>query len=164
MIVLEELEGLKRKAQEIVKGLDINKVNMQDVKIDRFNYDFITGYPPISLLPQISDPKGIFNGLNVSKVSSAYIHIPFCSGFCSYCYFVKVCPNDRELVKEYLEALKNEMNLFFSLTGRQKPSLTSLYIGGGTPTFLTGDEITELFGFIEGYLQISSDAEIFVLE
>lgn len=62
-----------------------------------------------------------------------YIHIPFCVKKCEYCDFLSA-PADQETQRRYTEALLREMRFY----GKQmnRPTLTSVYIGGGTPTVL----------------------------
>ena len=75
-------------------------------------------------------------------VSSCYIHIPFCKSICSYCDFCKVFYSD-ELCHKYLDALKKEI-----IDKYKKEELNTLYIGGGTPSSLSKDNIEYLFDII----------------
>ncbi|MBN1575292.1 MAG: radical SAM family heme chaperone HemW [Chitinispirillaceae bacterium] len=64
---------------------------------------------------------------------SLYIHIPFCFSKCRYCDFFSVAGHD-DLIDEYLEAVAGEWKLY----ERNTPiELTTVYIGGGTPSFLS---------------------------
>ena len=72
-------------------------------------------------------------------IKSAYIHIPFCKNICSYCDFCKVFYKE-ELVDKYLISLENEIN------NRYKGEiLDTLYIGGGTPSSLSTNQLNKLF-------------------
>ncbi|MFD2369736.1 radical SAM family heme chaperone HemW [Brevibacillus sp. GCM10020057] len=65
---------------------------------------------------------------------SVYIHIPFCTNKCYYCDFNSFVTNNPQLVWDYLEALKKEMERTFSC---QPPGpVKTVFVGGGTPTFL----------------------------
>lgn len=71
-----------------------------------------------------------------------YIHIPFCSSICSYCDFPKVLYCNKYIGK-YLDCLEDEIK------SRYKGELVkSIYIGGGTPTCLSYDELERLFNII----------------
>lgn len=74
-------------------------------------------------------------------MTSAYIHIPFCEHICFYCDFNKVFLEGQP-VDEYIEALIKEMRL----TSEVSPCTTTetLYIGGGTPTSLTANQLDRL--------------------
>ncbi len=74
-----------------------------------------------------------------SSIKSVYIHIPFCKKLCSYCDF---CKNyyDPKIVKKYLRKLKEEVSLKY-----KGEALNTIYIGGGTPSSLSEDELCLLF-------------------
>jgi len=67
-----------------------------------------------------------------------YIHIPFCSYICSYCDFVKMVKIEK-YYQPYLNELKNEIKSRY-----QNEKVSTLYIGGGTPSILSSREIIEL--------------------
>ena len=75
----------------------------------------------------------------MEKIKSVYIHIPFCNSICSYCDFCKVVYN-KDWVEPYLKRLEEEIDN--SYMGEE---IETLYIGGGTPSSLTLDELEELF-------------------
>ena len=78
-------------------------------------------------------------------MKSVYIHIPFCSSICSYCDFSKFYYNE-DWVNQYLEALNNEIDLNY-----KGEVLKTLYIGGGTPSCLNIEQLTELFNIIKKF-------------
>lgn len=65
--------------------------------------------------------------------TNLYIHIPFCKSMCPYCPYNKIEYGEK-LVKPYLDAVIKEIRLYRDLFGRFEVS--SIYIGGGTPTLL----------------------------
>jgi putative oxygen-independent coproporphyrinogen III oxidase len=83
---------------------------------------------------------------------SVYIHIPFCSSICSYCDFCKMFYNE-ELVNKYLFELENEI-----LKKYKNEKLTTIYIGGGTPSCLSINQLKQLF-FITNKLKLSNNYE-----
>lgn len=87
---------------------------------------------------------------------SVYVHIPFCESVCYYCACNKVITRHHERAIEYLAALRTEIDLVVEQVGAGQP-LSQLHFGGGSPTFLTDDELEGLmhtlrgaFRFIEG--------------
>lgn len=88
-----------------------------------------------------------------SKVDAIYIHIPFCNYICAYCDFCKVFYN-KEYVNKYLEALRKEIK-----DNYKGEVITSLYIGGGTPSSLSIDELKKLFEIL-GVFNLSQNSEI----
>ncbi|WP_099158558.1 radical SAM family heme chaperone HemW [Virgibacillus ndiopensis] len=73
-------------------------------------------------------------------VQSVYIHIPFCQQICHYCDFTKFFYNEK-LADEYVEALKNEINV--NVSGKNN-KVKTIFIGGGTPTALTFKQLRSI--------------------
>lgn len=88
------------------------------------------------------------------KSSGLYIHVPFCERKCGYCSFYSV--TDTRIVSAWLEALKREAELY-SRHGRI--NLSTLYIGGGTPTVLTLSEWESLMSIIRANFDTSAITE-----
>ena len=73
-----------------------------------------------------------------------YIHIPFCKRKCSYCDFISFSNKDR-LIESYVEALKKEIEDFdFS-----KYDVTTIYLGGGTPSYIKEEYIKEILELLK---------------
>ena len=70
---------------------------------------------------------------------SIYIHIPFCSSICTYCDFCKVLTN-KKWIDKYLDALEEEIKQNY-----KGEYVKTLYIGGGTPSSLSLDDLKRLF-------------------
>ena len=85
--------------------------------------------------------------------SSLYIHIPFCRSKCSYCSFVSFEGKD-SLIEPYLEALRKEAHKY------KGSCISTVYIGGGTPTCLSESQFRILFDIIHSNFIIAQDAEI----
>ena len=73
-----------------------------------------------------------------------YIHIPFCISKCSYCDFFSVACKDykNEIPSEYVDALCKEIN--YRLNQFKAASLKTVYIGGGTPSILSQNQIRQI--------------------
>ena len=87
------------------------------------------------------------------KTDAVYIHIPFCNYICAYCDFCKVYYN-KKYVNKYLNALEEEIK-----TNYKGEIITSLYIGGGTPSSLSLGELEKLFNILKIF-NLSKDCEI----
>ncbi|MBJ7570936.1 radical SAM family heme chaperone HemW [Bacillus halotolerans] len=94
-------------------------------------------------------------------MKSAYIHIPFCEHICHYCdfnkYFIQSQP-----VGEYLNALEKEMINTIEKTGQ--PDLDTIFIGGGTPTSLSEDQLKKLMDMVSRVLKPSDTLKEFAVE
>ena len=75
-------------------------------------------------------------------MAGIYIHIPFCHNKCSYCDFYST-PNHR-LKSEYIKALTKEIRLWLSKPEIHNIDWTTIYIGGGTPSLLEADELSDI--------------------
>ena len=89
----------------------------------------------------------------INNIDAVYIHIPFCNYICAYCDFCKVFYN-KEYVNRYLDALDKEINANY-----KGEIITSLYIGGGTPSSLSLGELEKLFSILKTF-KLSKDCEI----
>lgn len=90
---------------------------------------------------------------------SLYVHIPFCESVCYYCACNKVITKHHERAAEYLEALSTEMRLTRDRLGRQEV-VSQLHLGGGSPTFLSDEELTGLLGEIRQHFKLAPGAEV----
>ena len=78
---------------------------------------------------------------------SLYVHIPFCESVCYYCACNKVITKHHERAAQYLRYLSREVELQVEHFGRGH-SVSQLHLGGGTPTFLSDQEIEDLMAMI----------------
>ncbi len=86
-------------------------------------------------------------------VKAVYIHIPFCASICTYCDFAKVIKN-KNWIDDYLKALKIEIEENY-----HGEIIDTLYIGGGTPSTLTLEELDKLFQILKIF-NLNKEAEI----
>ena len=90
---------------------------------------------------------------------SVYVHIPFCESVCYYCACNKVVTRHHERATEYLAALEREMALYASVLGPREAA-SQLHLGGGTPTFLSDDELARLMAALRSAFRFTPDAEM----
>lgn len=90
---------------------------------------------------------------------SLYLHIPFCENKCPYCAFDSFTPNEGD-VGLYLELIEKEVEWWSRRLGRV--TFSTCYIGGGTPTVLTGPQWLRLTGILDKYFDFQPNAEITV--
>lgn len=91
------------------------------------------------------------------KPLALYVHVPFCRSKCVYCDFASY-PNREGCIPEYLAALRQE--LFFWRERLAGYELSTMFIGGGTPSILSGEQIAGLLEDVRSVLPVRSDAEI----
>ncbi len=89
------------------------------------------------------------------KELGIYVHIPFCKSKCSYCDFTSFA-NKEKIIEKYIECLKKEI--------KNKESnnciIDTIYIGGGTPSFIESKYIKEIVETIKSKFKIKQEAEI----
>ena len=83
-----------------------------------------------------------------------YVHVPFCRGKCLYCDFYSIA--DISQVLDYLEALAQEARLY---QGRF-PAFDTLYLGGGTPSLLSGPQLAALMDCLRRHFTFAPDTEV----
>ncbi|WP_445490318.1 radical SAM family heme chaperone HemW [Niallia sp. 03133] len=89
-------------------------------------------------------------------IKAAYLHIPFCEHICHYCDFNKVFLKGQP-VDEYLNALEQEIELTLAQFGRSP--LSTIFVGGGTPTALSAAQLERLCGIINNRLEMNGKLE-----
>ena len=85
-----------------------------------------------------------------------YIHIPFCKQKCFYCDFCSFA-NKNEMQEKYVETVINEIK---NITHKEKYTVTTIYLGGGTPSILNPEYIKNILQEIKSSFKILDDAEI----
>lgn len=92
-----------------------------------------------------------------------YSHIPFCKTICLFCMWDhKNCKEGSEEIEEYLNSLKKEA-LFYANTLKVKTSnIRAVYIGGGTPTMMSVEQLDKLLSFIEENFNLDNVEEFTV--
>jgi oxygen-independent coproporphyrinogen-3 oxidase len=119
-----------------------------------------TSYPTAV---QFNSQVGTFDLLHALRDSrkalrplSLYVHIPFCANICYYCACNKVITKDRGRALPYLQRLEQEIQLIAChLDPNQK--VEQLHFGGGTPTFLSHDELRQLMARLRKHFNLLDD-------
>lgn len=98
--------------------------------------------------------KAILERLDCKRGYSLYIGIPFCPTTCLYCSFTSnPIFKWKNRMQEYIDAMKKEID-FWSETYKDRP-LNTIYIGGGTPTSLSAEQLEDLITYVKGKFDLS---------
>lgn len=89
------------------------------------------------------------------KELGIYVHIPFCKQKCSYCDFISYCDKN-DLIEKYIKALKQEIKN----SSVNEYEISTIYIGGGTPSYIESKYISEILKTIKQKYNISRNVEI----
>ncbi len=92
------------------------------------------------------------------KPLSLYVHIPFCESLCYYCACNKIITKQHGRAATYLRYLAREVDLHAAALGRGQV-VTQLHLGGGTPTFLSDDELRELMAMLKRGFSLAPGGE-----
>ncbi len=89
---------------------------------------------------------------------SIYVHIPFCENLCFYCACNKIITKHHERSVEYLGYLSKEIDLHVKHLGIGQ-TISQLHLGGGSPTFFSDDELSELMATIKRSFTLAPGGE-----
>lgn len=119
-----------------------------------------TSYPPATRFhEEIGDldfRRAVAAGNEARRPLSLYCHIPFCSSVCYYCACNRIITANRKRAVTYLEGLKREIRAKAELIDRQRP-VVQMHWGGGTPTYLSDSQITELVYDLARHFRLLED-------
>ncbi len=133
-------------ASDTEKNLPILEVDGK-AKTTVGNY-FVSNYPPYSFwtaeqcshvdarlddAPALDTPLGL------------YVHIPFCRKRCDFCYFKVYTDKNATQIRRYLDAVIEECRLLAGRPGVRDRKLDFIYFGGGTPSYLSVEQLQYLF-------------------
>lgn len=95
-----------------------------------------------------------------NKELGIYIHIPFCKHKCYYCDFISYCNKDK-LIDKYIDAVKKEIKIYFENEELLKEyDITTIYIGGGTPSYIDSKYIVDILNLIKSKLEKANITKI----
>jgi putative oxygen-independent coproporphyrinogen III oxidase len=90
-----------------------------------------------------------------------YLHVPFCLTRCHYCDFVTYTGMEA-LRRPYAAALLDEAAMAVAALGPEPPAVTSVFVGGGTPTLLPADDLARVLDRLRALLPFAPGAEVTV--
>ena len=108
----------------------------------RIGEKYLTSSRKASLAVTVSRAEERLIRPELRHTCSVYIGIPFCPSRCSYCSFVSyTSPKLLSLIPEYLTALRTNIHTVFETIRKLGRSVSTVYIGGGTPTVLNEEQL-----------------------
>jgi len=96
---------------------------------------------------------------NAKTPVSLYMHIPFCESLCLFCACNVVIQKDKNVAPPYLDVLKRETERVSRSISKERP-VVQFHWGGGTPTYLSPEQIEDLFAFTGERFHFAPDSEI----
>jgi oxygen-independent coproporphyrinogen-3 oxidase len=95
---------------------------------------------------------------NRSLPLSLYVHVPFCESLCYYCACNKIITKHHDRAAPYLRYLAREVDLHTQVIGMGQ-TISQLHLGGGSPTFLTDDELCEMLAMLRRSFTFAAGGE-----
>ncbi len=130
----------------------------------KLNSDYLVIPKKASLATDVAVHERRISGEVKPKDCSVYISIPFCPTRCTYCSFVSYTSKRLlDLIPEYLERLYLDIEANFKLIDELSLNVKTIYIGGGTPTILTAEQLRSLLSRIASLTDVNALSE-FTLE
>ncbi len=126
------------------------------------NY-FVSNYPPFSFWKpeNVDEVKAAMNRPpKPGTPLGLYLHIPFCRKRCHFCYFKVYTDKDSAAIKGYIDAALKEFAIYAGkpFIGGRKPRF--IYFGGGTPSYLSVDQLKHLTDGMKALLPWDEAAEV----
>lgn len=120
-----------------------------------------TSYPTAPHFSEEYGPSAFVEDLTATPDAplSLYLHLPFCRSLCYYCGCHMKVTQDPETIEMYLTALKQEIDMVAERLDTSRP-VVQIHWGGGTPTYLSADQIRDLGSYLHARFDVAPDAEI----
>ncbi len=137
---------------------DIDIIKKYDIPTPRY-----TSYPPATQLNTaftVSEFEDSIASSNQRKTPlSLYFHIPFCQSACYFCGCNVVISNNKNIAQKYLEYLEREIKQTASLIDPDR-QVVQMHWGGGTPNYLSLQQVENLWNHITHHFRFDPQAEI----
>jgi oxygen-independent coproporphyrinogen-3 oxidase len=130
---------------------------------DKWRYEFVYQYPPPKCIPEWNDAETQAESAGTNGEPPAfglYVHIPFCRTICTFCHYARYVPHEEKVVTDYLLTLEKEAELAVARMAGDGTVIASIHCGGGTPTFLSPQQIGDVVQMLNTKFKVSADAEM----
>lgn len=136
----------------------------RDIYRNPLDNSLVINYPPITATQPVTSKnertiRGALGAVRAGSGVALYVHIPFCSRRCTFCNYFTV--SGRTTVPEsFVTLLVREINEYAKLIDTSSTFIQSIYIGGGTPSLLTEQQVDRILGAARAHWAVSENAEI----
>jgi len=150
---------------EVTLELDRQRFRISQEFLDRYNRPGprYTSYPTAPVWQDDFGPddlERVYEQADAAQTPlSLYMHLPFCESLCLFCACNVVITKDHRNAPPYLATLQREIAHVAQRVSRSR-SIVQFHWGGGTPTYLTPEQMEELFSFAAERFSFAPDAEI----
>jgi coproporphyrinogen III oxidase-like Fe-S oxidoreductase len=123
---------------------------------------FVANYPPFSVWTRtaVDDAKAALQAPPREAPLGLYVHIPFCRKRCHFCYFRVYTDKNARQVEDYLDLVTAEWTQYLDTPAVAGRPLHFVYFGGGTPSFLSTQQLRRLVAGLKAGTDWSQAAEV----
>jgi len=100
------------------------------------------------------------NSAKKNRGAAIYIHLPFCEALCTFCACNKIITKNHDRSRPYIETVQREWKIYLQKLQMQKIPVAEVHLGGGTPTFMTPDELRDLLSVLYAGMALTPDAQM----
>lgn len=137
---------------------DVNLLRKYDRPVPRY-----TSYPPATELKETFESIDFRQAIAVGNYKktplSLYCHIPFCETPCYFCGCNTIITPRKSLAEPYLEHLCQDIQQLGTLVNKSRP-VNQLHWGGGTPNYLSQEQVQQLWNTLQQNFEFAPNAEI----
>ncbi len=124
---------------------------------------FVSNYPPYSFWKddQVDAAYEVLKApADLETPLGLYLHIPFCRKRCKFCYFRVFIDKNSSDIRQYLDAVATEVERYSTQPAIQGRSLRFIYFGGGTPSYISADQLKDMVARLKSSLPWDDAKEI----
>ena len=124
---------------------------------------FVSNYPPYSFWTEDLVPRAheaLAQTPEDDVPLGLYLHIPFCRKRCKFCYFRVFTDKNSQQIRDYIDAISAEVELYSQQPALQGRDVRFIYFGGGTPSYISADQLRELVSNIKRFFPWHSAEEV----
>ena len=152
--IMTGVRPAKLVAPMVEAGMSATKIRQSLVR------DYFLNPKKAALLTSIAQTEAKIIGKTEAKTCSVYVSIPFCPSRCSYCSFVSYSTKRLlSMVDDYLVRLCDDIDRVFDTVAQLGLKVTTVYVGGGTPTVLDTAQMKKLLDKLSSRVDTSTLAE-----
>jgi oxygen-independent coproporphyrinogen-3 oxidase len=152
----EDADSIADDLDDSYEGLADRIENCMAMTMEAFPcFDFQYPSAALARTPKFEKPyELLWSNYNMHENNTAlYVHIPYCRSKCSFCYFTVAANRADDEIDTYLDALETEIQAISPHV--QDRIIESVYIGGGTPTYLSARQLERLFKMLYKYYNLA---------
>lgn len=151
---------LSSRAAEKLQSLPLAEAAEAGFVRDRNKYFLNIAYPSMQAMDSATEDDVYPTDASQSdgRDVALYVHVPFCTAECYYCHYYKEFHKPEEKVDAFIDGVSEELSLRRQRLGPLRAE--SVYVGGGTPSYLNPRQIDKLFDVIGSTVSVATGAEI----